>query len=40
MQLNGIYHAVVVSAENVEFYTRVLGLRMVKKSEPADCNYC
>ena len=33
MQLNGIHHVTAVSArieDNVEFYTRILGLRLVK----------
>ncbi len=39
MQLNGIHHVTAVSAriaDNVEFYTRILGLRMVKKSVNQD----
>jgi len=35
MQLTGIHHITSVSAkiaENVDFYTNVLGLRLVKKS--------
>ena len=39
MQLNGLHHVTAVSAkiaENVEFYTQVLGLRMVKKSVNQD----
>jgi glyoxalase family protein len=39
MQLNGIHHVTAVSAriaDNLEFYTRVLGLRLVKKSVNQD----
>ena len=39
MQLHGIHHVTAVTAkikENVEFYTRVLGLRLVKKSVNQD----
>ena len=39
MQLNGIHHVTAVSAriaDNVEFYTQVLGLRLVKKSVNQD----
>ncbi|MBN1149487.1 MAG: ring-cleaving dioxygenase [Anaerolineales bacterium] len=39
MQLTGIHHVTAVSAriaENVDFYTRVLGLRLVKKSVNQD----
>lgn len=39
MQLNGLHHVTAVSAriaDNVEFYTRVLGLRLVKKSVNQD----
>ncbi len=39
MQLNGIHHVTAVSAnitENVDFYTQVLGLRLVKKSVNQD----
>ena len=39
MQLNGIHHVTAVSAriaDNVEFYTRILGLRLVKKSVNQD----
>lgn len=39
MQLNGIHHVTAVTAQvnnNVEFYTRVLGLRLVKKSVNQD----
>jgi glyoxalase family protein len=39
MQLNGLHHVTAVSAriaENVEFYTQVLGLRLVKKSVNQD----
>jgi glyoxalase family protein len=39
MQLNGLHHVTAVSAkiaENVEFYTRALGLRLVKKSVNQD----
>jgi catechol 2,3-dioxygenase-like lactoylglutathione lyase family enzyme len=35
MNLNGIHHVTAVSRQighNVDFYTRVLGLRLVKKS--------
>ena len=39
MQLNGIHHVTAVSAkitENLDFYTQVLGLRLVKKSVNQD----
>jgi len=39
MQLEGLHHVTAVSAKiagNVEFYTRVLGLRLVKKSVNQD----
>lgn len=39
MNLNGIHHVTAVSAEigrNLDFYTRVLGLRLVKKSVNQD----
>jgi glyoxalase family protein len=39
MQLNGIHHVTAVSAQiarNVDFYTQVLGLRLVKKSVNQD----
>jgi glyoxalase family protein len=39
MQVRGIHHVTAVTAkikENVEFYTRVLGLRLVKKSVNQD----
>ena len=39
MQLNGLHHVTAVSAriaENAEFYTQVLGLRLVKKSVNQD----
>ena len=39
MQLNGIHHVTAVSAriaDNVAFYTQVLGLRLVKKSVNQD----
>lgn len=39
MELNGIHHVTAVSAkitENLDFYTRVLGLRLVKKSVSQD----
>lgn len=39
MQLNGIHHVTAVSARigmNVDFYTRVLGMRLVKKSVNQD----
>ena len=39
MNLNGIHHVTAVSArigENADFYTRVLGLRLVKKSVNQD----
>lgn len=39
MQLSGIHHVTAISAliaDNVEFYTRVLGLRLVKKSVNQD----
>lgn len=39
MQLNGIHHVTAVSARigvNLDFYTRVLGLRLVKKSVNQD----
>lgn len=39
MQLNGIHHITAVTAkivENVDFYTQVLGLRLVKKSVNQD----
>jgi len=39
MQLTGIHHITAVSAnisENLEFYTQVLGLRLVKKSVNQD----
>ena len=39
MQLNGIHHVTAISAriaDNVEFYTRILGLRLVKKSVNQD----
>ena len=39
MQLNGLHHVTAVSAkiaENVKFYTQVLGLRLVKKSVNQD----
>jgi len=39
MQLNGLHHVTAVSAriaDNVEFYTQVLGLRLVKKSVNQD----
>jgi glyoxalase family protein len=39
MQLTGIHHVTAVSAriaDNVEFYTRILGLRLVKKSVNQD----
>ncbi len=39
MQLNGIHHVTAVSAhiaDNVEFYTSILGLRLVKKSVNQD----
>lgn len=39
MQLNGIHHVTAVSGQigrNVDFYTRVLGLRLVKKSVNQD----
>lgn len=39
MHLNGIHHVTAVSAkigENADFYTRVLGLRLVKKSVNQD----
>jgi glyoxalase family protein len=39
MQLNGIHHVTAVSAkigQNVDFYTRVLGMRLVKKSVNQD----
>lgn len=39
MQLNGLHHVTAVSAriaDNVEFYTRILGLRLVKKSVNQD----
>ena len=39
MQLNGIHHVTAVSARiagNVEFYTQILGLRLVKKSVNQD----
>lgn len=39
MQLNGLHHVTAVSAkiaDNVDFYTQVLGLRLVKKSVNQD----
>jgi glyoxalase family protein len=39
MQMNGIHHVTAVSAriaDNVDFYTRILGLRLVKKSVNQD----
>ncbi len=39
MQLNGIHHVTAVSAriaDNVDFYTQILGLRLVKKSVNQD----
>ena len=39
MNLNGIHHVTSVSAQiglNADFYTRVLGLRLVKKSVNQD----
>jgi glyoxalase family protein len=39
MQLNGIHHVTAVSAQiagNLDFYTRVLGLRLVKRSVNQD----
>ena len=39
MQLNGLHHVTAVSAriaENADFYTRILGLRLVKKSVNQD----
>ncbi|MDQ2953914.1 MAG: VOC family protein, partial [Pseudomonadota bacterium] len=39
MQLTGIHHLTAVSADapgNVRFYTRVLGLRLVKKTVNQD----
>jgi len=39
MQVNGIHHVTAVSAriaDNLEFYTRVLGLRLVKRSVNQD----
>ncbi|NIV10959.1 MAG: ring-cleaving dioxygenase, partial [Aliifodinibius sp.] len=39
MQLSGIHHVTAVSAKianNVDFYTQVLGLRLVKKSVNQD----
>ena len=39
MNLNGIHHVTAVSRQighNVDFYTRVLGLRLVKKSVNQD----
>jgi glyoxalase family protein len=39
MQLNGIHHVTAVTAQigrNVDFYTRLLGLRLVKKSVNQD----
>ena len=39
MQMNGLHHVTAVSArvaDNVEFYTQVLGLRLVKKSVNQD----
>jgi glyoxalase family protein len=39
MKLNGIHHITAITADapaNVDFYTRVLGLRMVKKSVNQD----
>ncbi len=39
MQLNGIHHVTAVSAKiglNLDFYTRVLGMRLVKKSVNQD----
>ena len=39
MQLNGIHHVTAVSAKiskNLDFYTRILGLRLVKKSVNQD----
>jgi glyoxalase family protein len=39
MQLNGLHHVTAVSAriaDNLDFYTRILGLRLVKKSVNQD----
>ena len=39
MNLNGIHHVTAVSKKignNVDFYTRILGLRLVKKSVNQD----
>ncbi len=39
MELNGIHHVTAVSGQieqNVDFYTRILGLRLVKKSVNQD----
>ena len=39
MKLTGLHHVTAVSAKianNVDFYTRVLGLRLVKKSVNQD----
>ena len=39
MQLTGIHHLTAISADakaNLEFYTRVLGLRLVKKTVNQD----
>ena len=39
MQLHGIHHVTAISAQigrNADFYTRVLGLRMVKRSVNQD----
>ncbi len=39
MQLNGLHHVTAISAQigrNVDFYTRLLGLRLVKKSVNQD----
>ena len=39
MQLDGIHHVTAITGDaprNVDFYTRVLGLRMVKKTVNQD----
>ena len=39
MKLNGIHHITAITGDaqaNVDFYTRALGLRMVKKSVNQD----
>jgi glyoxalase family protein len=39
MQLTGLHHVTAITAQaaqNVDFYTRVLGLRLVKKSVNQD----